>query len=152
MKKMLITFILSILFLPCIAPVSHTSNYLYIEVSEPLYIFNMKDPLLRAVAWLESRYNERAVNKVSGARGLLQIMPVMIREVNKICKKTGNPARYTWKDAWDAQKSIEIWWIVQNYHNTEYNIQKACIIWFGKGRQYDGMTWREYLKQIQKRL
>ena len=132
---MLITLIFSFVFLNCIAPISHPTPVFYIEVSEPLIIFNMKDPLLRAVAWYESRYNERAVNKHSGARGLLQIIPVMIKEVNKICKKTGNPARYTWNDAWDPQKSIEIWWIVQNYHNPEYDIAKAVKIWFGRGVQ-----------------
>jgi hypothetical protein len=125
---------------------------LYIPAKEPIYIFGLNDPLVRSVAYHESRFNPYAVNKISGARGLMQITKIMIKEVNKICKKMGLPPKYTWKDAFDPLKSIDIWWIVQNYKNPGYLPDRACRIWFGTGRQYDGKRWEDYYNEVSKRL
>lgn len=111
---------------------------------EPIYPFGMADYMLRAFVKVESNFNENAVNPVSGARGILQILPVMIKEVNRILVTE----KYTWDDAFDAKKSIEIWYIVQGYHNPEYTLEKACQIWFGIGIQYNGWTWVEYLSNV----
>jgi hypothetical protein len=149
MKKMITMIILSFLFMRCIAP---SILELYIPVYEPYYKYNMKDPVLRSVTYFESRFTEHAVNKVSGARGIIQILPIMVYEVNRICKKYFPGWKYTWKDAFDPIKSMEIWYIVQAYWNPDYDIDKACIVWFGSGTQYDGMTWKHYSKEIKKRL
>jgi len=129
-----------------------TSKAITIFEAQPLYIHNMQDPILRAFVMQESGFKENVVNPVSGARGVLQILPVMIKEVNRICKKLCIDKHYTWKDAFNAQKSIEIWYIVQNYHNPSYDLQKACRIWFGRGVQYDGLTWIGYHKGVLKYL
>jgi len=125
----------------------------YILKPEPIYVFNIRDPILRAFVGFESFYNQYVVNPISGARGILQFLPVMINEVNRILLECDfNYSLYSWEDAFDVQKSIDMWYIVQRYHNPDYNIQKACQIWFGIGVQYDGMTWVSYYKRIQKRL
>jgi hypothetical protein len=121
---------------------------LFIPEGTPVYIFNLKDPFARAVAYKESSFNPLIVNKRSGARGLMQITPVMIREVNKICRKLGLPNRYIWKDAFDPYKSIEMWYIKQGYSNPEYYYDKACRIWFGVGKQHDGKTWEWYYNEV----
>jgi hypothetical protein len=121
---------------------------LIVPEGTPVYIFNLKDPFARAVAFKESSFDPLIVNKRSGARGLMQITPVMIREVNKICKKLNLPNRYIWKDAFDPYKSIEIWYIVQGYKNPEYYYDKACRIWFGVGKQHDGKTWEWYYTEV----
>jgi len=151
MKLLLIVVILQVCLIKAVkAPIVHC---LYIIEEEPLYAYNIQDAMLRAFVRFESNFKEDAVNPVSGARGILQILPPMIKEVNRIVRKKDKDAiKYTWSDAWDAQKSIEIWYIVQNYHNPEYNIQKACRIWFGIGIQYDGLTWTGYHKGILKYL
>lgn len=150
MKKMLAMLIFSLIFLTCIAPT--LPPYEVIPESEPLYKYGLRDPIARAVASYESNMDPYAVNPHSGASGLMQITPVMIKEVNNICMKLDLPNRYTWKDAFDPDKSVEIWYIVQNYHNPDYDLARACQLWFGTGVQWDGMTWRQYLIQIQKRL
>ena len=143
---MLIMLVFSMFFLTCIAPT--LPNTLIITEPEPLYLYGIKDDQARAIAYYESRLNPNARNRVTGARGLMQITPIMIREVNKICKILKLPQRYTWKDTWDPYKSVEIWYIVQGYHNPDYDLQKCCIIWFGSGIEYTGRTWKEYLTDI----
>jgi hypothetical protein len=110
----------------------------------PLHPYNIQDPLLLSFVKVESDFKEDAVNEVSGARGILQILPCMIDEVNRILKLN----KYTWDDAFNAFKSMEIWYIIQQYHNPEYDIEKACKIWFGKGVQYDGCTWEDYQRKV----
>jgi len=136
----MITTIFLLVSLKLIAPVD---DRVVILNDGPVYIYNATDPFLRAVICYESNFNERAVNPYSKARGILQILPVMIREVNKYGYS------YTWNDAWDPEKSIEIWWIVMNKRNTEYYYDKAVKIWFGTGKQkHDGMTWHDYYKKV----
>ena len=108
------------------------------------------DTVLSAFIQLESNYDSTAVNPVSRARGILQILPVMIDEANRLSTLKGNDVHYTWDDAWSIDKSIEIWYLVQGHHNPTYNIPKACRVWFGSGVQYDGMTWVQYYNKILK--
>jgi len=124
------------------------NNCLVIPAGERIGIYGLKDPTLIAFMRLESKFKERAVNQRTGARGILQITPVMIREVNKICKRYSKTWKYTWADAWSPEKSIEIWYIVQTVKNPNYDLEKAVKIWFGTGRQYDGKTWRWYLEVV----
>lgn len=151
MKK-LICFLIGIMFILS-TPISlkaPTMNCFTIVKEEPLYPYNIQDPILRAFSWYESRFEETAVNPVSGARGMLQILPIMICETNRILLECDfNHSLYTWEDAFDAKKSIEMWYIVQNYHNPEYNTAKACQLWFGLGIQWDGLTWVGYHKGVQ---
>jgi hypothetical protein len=140
MKKVMITTFLILINLTLTAP---TTSYCYIERGNPVYIFNASDPFLRAVMRYESNFNASAVNPISGARGVLQILPVMIREVNKYSK-----VKYTWNDAFDPVKSIEIWYTVQGAKNPGYYPDRAIRIWFGIGRQYDGKTWCGYYNEV----
>ena len=126
---------------------------LYIIASKPAYPLNIEDPVLRAFVALESNFDPFAVNKRSKARGILQILPPMIKEVNRILEEYNlSYIKYTWDDAFNIEKSINIWYIVQTYHNPDYNVKEACKIWFGRGKQYNGMTWRGYYKLLQKFL
>lgn len=135
---------------PAKAPIG--TKQITILGSEPIYPYNITDSVLRAFVIVESNFKADAYNKISGARGLLQITKAMIREVNRILRKQGSWKRYTFEDTWSVEKSIEIWYIVQTYHNPEYDVRKACKIWFGTGVQYDGMTWKEYYIRVQKHL
>ena len=127
---------------------------IYILEQKALHPWGVDDPILEAFIWFESRWEPDAKNKVTGARGILQILPSMIDEVNRILLKEYKIKwlKYTWKDAWDPEKSIEIWYLVQTYHNPDYDVQRACQIWFGMGTQWDGMTWVEYFIGLSDKL
>lgn len=98
--------------------------------------FNELDPdnhemdimrLAYATAWVESRWNEAAVN--GSCVGFLQISPIMVREANRLlgfdCFVDG--------DRWDEQASIAIYHVVMDYLNPTADIVKACKIWNGAG-------------------
>ena len=119
---------------------------LVILESEPEYIYNVADPFLRSIICYESNYQERAVNPITKARGILQILPIMIREVNKYSEN-----KYIWDDCWDPVKSIEIWNIIMTVKNPDYYYERACKIWFGAGIQkHDGKTWEDYYEAVMK--
>jgi len=136
----------------CTAPVFE--SFTIIE-SDPVHIYNITDPVLSAFCLYESDFNSEAVNPVSGAGGILQFMKSMIDEVNKICRYQHSLSsgeiplvQYKLSDRFNPEKSIEMWYIVQNFKNPDYDLAKACQIWFGIGVQYDGKTWREYYNDI----
>lgn len=143
MKKILIIILL--LSLPVVTS-THTAPIMI--MADPVYPYGITDRTLYAFALFESNFNPAAVNPYTGARGLLQILPPMIDEANRIARLRGLPHHYTWDDAWEPRYSIEIWHLVMSERNPEGDLAKAVQIWFGIGVQYDYMTWREYLEGI----
>lgn len=140
MKRIMITLIFLQTFITLTAPANQRFT---IPMPEVLYIYGVTDPFLRSVIQFESNFQERAVNPYTGARGILQILPIMVREVNK-----HSDIRYTWNDAWDPAKSIKMWYIIQDAKNPNYYPDLAIRIWFGVGRQHDGMTWCDYYEKV----
>ena len=153
MSKLHYVFIVLLLWMGMVSAEAPHSWGEYME-PEPkvIYPFGLEDTTLLSFMWYESRYDSTAVNPVSKARGVLQILPIMIEEANRLQRLKKSDTYYTWDDAWSVQKSIEIWYLVQNHHNPNYDIQEACKIWFGRGVQYDGMTWVEYHRGVERYL
>lgn len=78
------------------------------------------DKFITAVAWTESRHCDTAVSN-KGAVGYLQIMPIYVAEVNRILGED----KYTLADRTNRAKSIEMFNILQNYHNPGHSIDRA---------------------------
>jgi len=136
-----------ILFLYSFRLIAPEFHALPIFSAEKIYRWNM-DYLLWAVAKVESNFDILAINPLSGARGLLQITQPTIDEANKLSDN-----RYSLEDAWSPEKSIEIWRLLNKHHNPEYEIDKACRLWFGIGKEIgSGRTWEDYKKLIQKHI
>jgi len=147
MKKIILLLAFILFTLAGLSPRSG-NEVLTIIRHEPIYIYGLSDPFKYAIAYYESRLYPYAENRVTGARGIMQITRDMIREVNRICRILGLPNRYTWADAWDPLKSIEIWDIVMAYKNPDNYYDRAVRIWFGTGVQYDGKTWESYYNEV----
>lgn len=79
------------------------------------------DSLISALIDVESNGNPMAVNASSGASGVLQITEIYLRDVNRILKEE----RYSLDDRFDADKSVEMFMIIQNHYNPERDIDKA---------------------------
>lgn len=87
------------------------------------------DKFIAAVIWKESRGNETCVGDNGKAVGVLQIHPIMVREANRILKMKKIDKEYTYEDRYSREKSIEIFNIVQDFHNTEHDFDRALQIW-----------------------
>ena len=65
--------------------------------------------LIDAIMYVESRGDSMAYNRGEDAVGVLQIRPIMLREVNRLLGYD----RYNLKDRWSKAKSIEMFEIIR---------------------------------------
>jgi len=87
--------------------------------------------LIEAIVYVESRGNDSAYNKESGAVGCMQIMPVMVREVNRICKLTQTDKSFTLEDRWDCDKSKEMFLLWKKFHHKTSTPERIARHWWG---------------------
>lgn len=106
-------------------------------------------PLIDAIAHFESRGNARAVN--GQYVGLLQISPALVNECNSILKRRGSSKRYTLKDRYNAEKSREMFALIQSHHNPTNSIDRAIRIWKG-GIGYSIKRTQAYVNRILKHM
>ena len=76
---------------------------------------------VEALIYVESRGNDLALGKNNDA-GCLQITPVYVAAANGII---GRKAYYTLDDRFNCEKSIEMFNVVNAYHNPDRDIEKA---------------------------
>jgi len=80
----------------------------------------MRDVLYSSIVWVESKGNATARSK-DGSLGIAQILPVMVKEVNRICKIKGINKTFTLQDRLNPEKSEQMFWIFQNFYNPNIN-------------------------------
>jgi hypothetical protein len=80
----------------------------------------MKDVLYSSIVWVESKGNANAKSR-DGSVGIIQIKPVMVKEVNRICKIRGIDKKFTLADRKSPAKSAEMFWIYQEFYNPDLN-------------------------------
>lgn len=83
--------------------------------------------LITAVATVESKLNEKAVS--GDCVGYLQIRPVLVKECNNILKEKKSTKRYSLSDRYSKEKSIEMFYLIQEKFNPSFNIERALCIW-----------------------
>lgn len=116
------------------------------EPIAPRYTIN-KHELVKAFIFVESSGNDYAVNARTKATGCLQIMPIMIREANRLV----GAEKYKLSDRTNRSKSVEIFHLVMAAKNPDYDIARACIIWNPNGGyNYLLKVENEYNKLIKK--
>lgn len=74
-----------------------------------------------AMAYTESKFNPSAVGKDKDY-GILQITPIYVDEVNRL------GGDYSHADAFDIDKSLEMFEILQAHHNPERDIKKGISL------------------------
>lgn len=84
-----------------------------------------KKLLINSIIYYESRGFTYAHNEGEDAAGILQIRPIMVDEANRIVGYN----KYSLDDRWDREKSIELFWDVQNYHNPKMILEDVCHYW-----------------------
>lgn len=73
-----------------------------------------------AIVKTESEFNPLAVGK-SEDWGIFQITPIYVKEVNRILGEE----KYSHEDAFNPEKSMAMFTIMQNHHNPENDIDRA---------------------------
>ena len=86
---------------------------------------------------VESEYDTLAENKYTKARGILQIMPIFVKEANRL----QDTIKYEWIDAWNVDKSLDMFNII----NPEQDIDLAI-----KRHNPNAKGW--YSRRVKKRM
>lgn len=123
MKKLILLLCFGILPFVAACP---PPKVLIILKDDPIYRF---DPILWAFQKVESNFDTEVVNSL-GYTGILQEGQEMINEANRICRIRGIKKHFTFPDsALDSLQSVQIWYVVQNFHNPKYQLKRATKIW-----------------------
>ncbi len=118
---------------------------------KPTYTLDV-EPLIEAMIWVESRGDDSAYCKREEAVGCLQIRPIMLRECNRILGIQKSELEYALEDRWSREKSIEIFHIVNSYHNKNNTYEAIARSWNG------GPTWaqksntKKYWRKVNRQL
>ena len=112
--------------------------------------------LLDALIFVESRGNDSAIGDRhlvgNEAVGALQIRPIMVREVNRICKRIGSHQRFALKDRFDREKSIHMFMIWKEFHHKDSSPEKVARNWNGGPKGYKKDRTIKYWNKIEKQL
>jgi hypothetical protein len=107
-----------------------------------------REQVMEAMMWVESGFNEKIVCRDGSSVGILQITPICVRQCNILYKKHyGVANKYSYKDRYNKEKSIEMFWLMQNEYNPEFDIRRAVNLWnAGHVDKYINATQRYYNK------
>ena len=112
--------------------------------------------LLTALIFVESRGNDSAIGDRhlvgNEAVGALQIRPIMVREVNRICKIIGSHQRFTLKDRFDRDKSIHMFMIWREFHHKDSSPEKISRNWNGGPSGYKNPRTEKYWNKVEQQL
>jgi hypothetical protein len=122
MKRIITILVFAMFFEIAGAPPNQT---ICIVQSESIKVF---DKMLYSFMKVESNFDTDTINRL-GYGGILQIGTEMIAEANRICRIRHISKSFTLTDRLDSIKSVQVWYIVQNYWNPSYTLEKASKIW-----------------------
>ena len=112
--------------------------------------------LLTALIFVESRGNDSAIGDRhlvgNEAVGALQIRPIMVREVNRILKLQKSNKRFTLKDRFERDKSVEMFYIWKNHHHKNSDAEIIARNWNGGPKGYKKDRTIKYWNKIEKQL
>lgn len=82
------------------------------------------DTFIKALAWVESSWNDNAVSPKQ-AVGYLQLTPILIEDANRIVGQQ----TFSLESRTDRQESIRIFNVIMDEYNPEHDMQLALKIW-----------------------
>lgn len=101
--------------------------------------------VINAIIQVESKGNAKAVSR--DCVGVMQIRPLLVRDVNEYLKMKGSSKRYTLNDRFSPEKSKEMFILYQKRYNSANNVDKAIRIWNG-GPYCSEVKTNGYLKKV----
>jgi hypothetical protein len=135
-------------------------EYNLLEVEEPkdtITISTIDSTLVKAMIHVESGGIEDMVGDkqlIIPSIGVLQIRPIMVREINRILKKQDIKKKYKLKDRFNREKSIEMFYIWKDFHHKKDSDEVIARCWNGgpKGwkRKSTEWYWTKVSREINK--
>ena len=134
------------------------------EIEQPIVELDRKDipdvitdsDLVTALIFVESRGNDSAIGDRhlvgNEAIGALQIRPIMVREVNRILKIQKSDKRFTLKDRFDRNKSIEMFYVWKNYHHKDSEAEVIARNWNGGPKGFRLNRTVKYWNKVENQL
>tara|TARA_B100000900_G_scaffold392616_1_gene388286 strand:+ start:27 stop:518 length:492 start_codon:yes stop_codon:yes gene_type:complete len=111
--------------------------------------------LIEALIQVESSGKEDCVGDkhlIIPSIGVLQIRPIMVREVNRILKRQGKDKRYKNKDRYSRVKSIEMFIIWRDFHHKDHDNEIIARCWNGGPKGWKRKATLHYWNKVQKAL
>ena len=126
---------------------------------QPILVEEIQVPeiydLVNALIIVESQGNDSAVGDThlgEPSIGVLQIRPIMVREVNRILKMKGTKHRYKMSDRWDREKSIEMFLIWKEFHHDDSDYEEIARSWNGGPKGPKNPRTYNYWKKVENQL
>ena len=107
--------------------------------------------LIQALGFIESGGNSKAIGDLplgEPSVGLLQIRPIMVKEVNRILKKKGLTKKFKNSDRKHASKSIEMFNIWADAYHLDSSFEKMARNWNGGPTGYKKNATLHYWSKI----
>ncbi len=111
-----------------------------------------REELIEAMAFIESGGNPATIGDVNlgtPSVGLLQIRPIMVREVNRILRKQGLDKRFKNSDRKSGDKSIEMFNIWADAYHLNSSYEKMARNWNGGPKGYKKTATAHYWTKVQ---
>ena len=108
--------------------------------------------LVDAIIHVESRGDSTAIGDGGRAVGILQIHPIMVREVNRILEKNGSDVRYTYNDRYSVEKSKEMFYVWKGYYHPNSSYEKIARCWNGGTNGHMFYCTNRYWRKVSDRL
>ena len=113
------------------------------------------DESVEALIFVESRGKEDAVGDThlgAPSIGVLQIRPIMVREVNRILKQKKSDKKFKLKDRFSRDKSIKMFMVWKNFHHPNDGFEKIARNWNGGPNGYRFKRTEYYWSKVRKQL
>ena len=123
--------------------------------SRPMSISNDTLTLIEALIQVESNGDNSAIGDLhlpEPSIGVLQLRPIMVKDVNRILKRQKQDKSYKLKDRFSRNKSIEMFMIWKNYYHPYGSFETIARNWNGGPMGYKNKKTRRYWAKVQLEL
>lgn len=113
------------------------------------------DNLIQALIIVESRGVSAAIGDTHLSKpsiGVLQIRPIMVREVNRILKLKNEEHRFRLEDRYDREKSIKMFMIWKDFHHDDSDDETISRSWNGGPRGNKNPKTIRYWERVERVL
>lgn len=106
------------------------------------------DYLVNAMIVIESSGDSMAYNYSTDAAGILQIRPIMVREVNRLLKDNNFDKIYSLDDRFNRTKSIDMFHIWRTLKHPDDDFEVLARCWNGGPQGYKSHLTIEYWNRV----